>query len=165
MRSSLLLAAGVAVAGCQAPDLVLDRTFDVCEPVALDVQTATAEQRASVDDALALWHVRTGDGGQRLEVRFEAAAPAFHGYYDDEAGIVYVNTDLAAPEREIVLAHELGHAFGLWHVERDERTSVMNPGNLSIAPTAADHDEVEALWGDCDAAEHPDVVTSRVAPR
>ena len=88
-----------------------------------------------------------------LRVRFEAASPPFHGLYDDETGIVYVNSaieDLAP--LSIVIAHELGHAFGLPHVEIAERDSLMNPGNLVIPPNDADRAAIEALWGRCGEA-------------
>ena len=88
--------------------------------------------------------------GATLEVQFEAAATAFHGLYDDERGVVIVNSAIADPEvLAIVIAHELGHAFGLEH--RSDRTSVMNSGNLSTAPTDDDRAQVNALWGPCDA--------------
>jgi hypothetical protein len=164
LRNAILLAVAGGLAGCQSPDAVLDRTFDPCEPIALAVGPATPAQRASLDQAIALWGARTGDGGAPLEVRFDDAPAASHGYYDDEAGIVYVNTALDDPARQVVIAHELGHAFGLWHVEPEVRTSVMNPGNLSVTPTAADRGEVAALWGGCDDGRF-EPVTSRVAPR
>jgi predicted Zn-dependent protease len=48
-----------------------------------------------------------------------------------------------------VIAHELGHAFGLVHVSPDTRPSVMNPGNTTVAPNDGDRAALEALWGTC----------------
>jgi Zn-dependent peptidase ImmA (M78 family) len=88
--------------------------------------------------------------GATLEVRFDSAAPQFHGLYDDQAGVIYVNQDLVDPGLlSIVIAHELGHAFGLLHIDAGERASVMNPGNLTTPPTDADQAAIEALWGAC----------------
>jgi hypothetical protein len=69
-----------------------------------------------------------------ITVAFDAAAPAEFGLYLD--GIAYINEALDPDQTAIVIAHELGHAFGLVHTSA--RPSVMNPGNLSIAPTADD---------------------------
>jgi hypothetical protein len=149
-------------AGCSSepPDEVLDRVFDVCEPTVLFATGATDAEQASIDDAIALWRARgigelgrdEVEGAARLEVRFEPAGRMFRGLYDDEGGVVYINTRLAAVDRPVVIAHELGHAFGLWHVESEERVSVMNPGNLHVTPTEADAAEVIELWGRCGGA-------------
>jgi len=48
------------------------------------------------------------------------------------------------------VAHELGHAFGLVHVPQSERTSLMNPGNISTPPTVEDQAALAALWGTCE---------------
>lgn len=69
--------------------------------------------------------------------------------YEDEVGLIYINDALAAPELGIVIAHELGHAFGLPHIQG--RASVMNAGNLTVAPNDDDRRALEALWGDCSA--------------
>jgi hypothetical protein len=47
-----------------------------------------------------------------------------------------------------VIAHEIGHAFGLVHVTG--RASVMNAGNIDVAPNAGDAADLSALWGACD---------------
>jgi Zn-dependent peptidase ImmA (M78 family) len=104
-------------------------------------------------DAQALWRDRGAPAlGLRADttvnVVFEEAAEAFHGLYDDSSGVIYINTALTDPqELQIVIAHELGHAFGLAHVTG--RASVMNPGNVTVVPNEADQAALEALWGNC----------------
>jgi hypothetical protein len=151
-----VLAVGLAACGV-APDHTIDITHDVCSPLAIAAPDGTAIQRAGLDDAIRLW---APHGAPRLahavpatlEIRFEPAAPAFHGYYDDERGIVFVNSAIEEPSAlAIVIAHELGHAFGLAHVPRGDRSSVMNPGNLTTAPNTDDELALEATWGRCDA--------------
>jgi hypothetical protein len=150
----------VLLVACDGPDDdVIDVRFDVCEALVLDASGATAAQRGGVAEAIALWQERgVGTmsmeplaGAATLPVVFEQANPVFRGYYDDEVGIVYVNASLdATPEaRAIAIAHELGHAFGLFHVDEGERASLMNPHNLTIPPTEEDARQIERLWGRC----------------
>lgn len=132
--------------------------FDACAPIAVNAPSADDARAAGIEQALASWRdhgvgsltLGAAAGVAAIELRFEAAAPAFHGYYDDELGVIYVNTALADRDQlAVTVAHELGHAFGLWHVSADERTSVMNPGNLRTAPTDDDAAALAELWGAC----------------
>lgn len=88
-----------------------------------------------------------------IEIRFGDAAETFHGVYDPSSATITINralTDRAA--LAIVIAHELGHVFGLAHVAAATRASLMNPGNLATPPTDADRRTLEALWGTCRGA-------------
>jgi hypothetical protein len=157
-----------ALAACQ-PDGSTEFavTFDPCEPHVLVVAAdASADELASIDQALAMWREAAGTrvvraaAGDGVGLRFEEASPAFRGIYLDDAGDIVINrlvTDREA--RAITVAHELGHAFGLHH--RAAPVSVMNPGNLAIAPNQADAAELVAAWGECGDVEPP----SRLAPR
>lgn len=163
---SALLASACTDAGADAS---INITHDVCAPLVLVPTGASAVQRDGIDAALVLWRARGMSplvvdepvaGAPSLEIRFEAAAGAFHGVYDDETGVVYVNSALTSPTAlAIVIAHELGHAFGLPHVTG--RASLMNPGNLVLPPTLEDEAALVALWGAC--AEHASAPTTALA--
>lgn len=143
----ILLASGA----CAAHDQTIDITHDPCAGTTLGGGETDA-QRAGIDAAIALW---AGEGAAlarsdapAIEIRFEAASGAFHGVYDDEHGVIHINNAVVDPgELAIVIAHELGHAFGLVHVT--DHVSLMNPGNLTTPPTDEDRQAVEALWGAC----------------
>jgi hypothetical protein len=144
----------IVLGACSASDATIELTHDACAPLALVSTTATTQQLDGINAAQTLWRERGAPAlglraGATLEVRFEPAAAAFHGLYDDRDGVIYINADIANDSvLAIVIAHELGHAFGLLHVS--DRDSVMNPGNLTIAPTADDQTELARLWGSCD---------------
>ncbi len=131
----------------------IELTHDACAPLALVSAAPTEVQSAGIEAAQALWRDKGAPSlglraGATVEVQFDDAAPAFHGLYDDQTGIIYINRDLTDERMlSIVIAHELGHAFGLLHISG--RSSVMNPGNLTIAPNAEDQQAIEALWGAC----------------
>ncbi len=138
-------------------DTTIDLTHDACAPLALiTAGAASATQLDGMQGAEALWRDRGAPAlglraGLTLEVRFEAAAAPFHGVYDDHQGVIYINQDITNQTTlSIVIAHELGHAFGLFHVPASERISLMNPGNLTTPPTTADQAALAALWGSCD---------------
>ena len=145
-----------ALAACAAQsNEPIQNTHDACAPLALVSSTATQLQLDGLEAAQALWRDRGVPAlglraGATLEVKFEDAAPVFHGLYNDNEGVIYINNDLTDPRTlSIVIAHETGHALGLQHVPKSERISVMNPGNLDTPPTAADQAAIVALWGDC----------------
>lgn len=163
LRSTWILSLAL-VGGCAGgpQDTTLDIVADVCEPTAVTASSdATGAQLASIDAALAMWSRLGFDrarrvagvpltGGQHISIVFDDAAEFFHGLYDDEHGVVYINRALSDDhERSVTLAHELGHAFGLWHIDRGARVSVMNPSNLVVEPNDGDAAELAALWGSC----------------
>lgn len=141
-----------------AQDDTIDITYDPCT-VVVDAGSASNERSAAIDDALEMWN---SDAGTRLktstdatlphvEIRFQKAAGAFHGLYDDERGIVFINSQLEGRPLAITIAHELGHAFGLQHRSAAE-PSVMIPNNLTISPNPGDALRLQALWGTCEPA-------------
>lgn len=147
-----------ALAGCADEPAGVARVFDPCAPIGVVAPGASAAQQASVDRALALWTsagvagpVRVDDGADAaISIAFRSAAPSIYGFYDDASATVYVNSGLDDDaQRAITIAHELGHAMGLGHVDVAARVSVMNAGNLTIAPAAGDVDALAAIWGAC----------------
>lgn len=139
-------------------------TFDPCQPLALTTDAdVSASQRAGVAAGMALWTAvmpvqlslteETG-GAPTVEtpavpVHFQAAAANFHGLYDPSVAQIFINRELGGAPLAIAVAHEVGHAFGLAHVSASERPSIMNPGNLTVEPNAADADTLISAWGDC----------------
>lgn len=155
--------AAVACAACGDPQASESAgAHDACAPVAITTATAAASpaEQAGIDGALALWRdhgVSAFDAspgaaaaGSTIAIQFADAPAAFHGIYDPAMDRVLINRDLMDPAAiAIVIAHELGHAFGLVHISPAARRSLMNPGNLVTPPTEADQQAVEALWGRC----------------
>lgn len=143
-----------ALAACSGTgDTTIDLTHDACAPLTLVSAAASELQRDGMTDAQLLWRDRGAPAlGLRadatLEVVFEQGAGAFFGLYDDEEGIIFINSRIEDESAlAVVIAHELGHAFGLPHIT--DRTSVMNPGNLRVPPNDADQAALAALWGNC----------------
>jgi hypothetical protein len=131
------------------PDNTIDIVFDACAPISLSTDDGRA---ASVRDAFALWGMEPRTGGAEIPLVFDDAAEAFHGLYDDEHGVIYINSRITDPDAlAIVLAHELGHAMGLPHIELP--ASVMRSGNTTITPSADDEARLHALWGPCESTE------------
>ncbi len=160
MRS---LIAALALAGCSQDQFA--NTIDPCrhEAVAAAVDASPAD-RAAFGSSLAMWRGAAGadltlvepGAAAALSLRFVDTA-LFLGRYDDRAMAIELARGVDPGPLAVVLAHELGHAFGLYHVDPVERASVMNAGNTSVTPTSADADALAGLWGRC-------ATTSRAAP-
>jgi hypothetical protein len=146
-----------AIAGCatSGDKTTIANVFDPCSPLDVFTATPTSVQADGIAAAIASWKADGAPGlgvaaGASLEVRFQTAAPLFYGLYDDTNVVIYINDDLTdLSTLSAVVAHELGHAFGLHHVDSDQRLSVMNPGNLTVMPTDEDRATLESLHGTC----------------
>lgn len=146
-----------ALAACTAADQP-EIVYDPCSPLEVALSpTVSAPELAGVIGAIELWRARlpvqlhVGSGARAadvLPVSFVSGS-ALRGVYWDARGTISIDRDLIDPDDyDVALAHELGHAFGLPHVA--DRPSVMNVGNLTIAPTAEDATQVAARWASCD---------------
>ncbi len=137
-------------------------TFDACAPLVLVPDaSATDAQLGGISAALALWNTAAGtrldvsqtppDGVSTVPIHFQAAAAPMHGLYDPQAVAIFINDDLSdlSSALAVTIAHEVGHTFGLLHIPDGTRPSVMNPGNLSVTPNAADVATLAGIWGSC----------------
>lgn len=153
----VLFSLALSVGCADGENEIIDIVFDPCEPLVLELQSSDVDEEARVAAAIEMWNQRAGslltldevEQAPVLPVVFDRAPKAFHGHYDDEAGVVYINRDLRGRQAAITVAHELGHAFGLYHVHKSVRPSVMNHGNLVHEVNEGDVDELVALWGAC----------------
>jgi hypothetical protein len=142
---------------CGAPEPTSDEiVYSPCAPVSLAPEPDTTEsERASILDAVALWRdvgvtaltMSEDQGTPAVPLRFRDAAAVFRGIYEPSSGLVSINRGLDGTDRTVTIAHELGHALGLPHVPASERASVMNPGNLTVLPTAEDVAVLQQRWG------------------
>lgn len=139
----------LALCACQPPlEPGTGISYSPCSTVMLrPAADTTPAELQSIAAAITLW----GEVGrevltlselaeaEQVPVQFREAPALFHGVYEPSSGVVFVNRVLVGEAREITVAHELGHALGLPHIAASVRSSVMNPGNLSVRPTPEDH--------------------------
>lgn len=140
-------------------DTHFDVTFDPCAPVVLvPAADASEAEIEGIRAAIDMWHavvpvkLQLEDlaDARRLPIVFEDAPLLYYGLYEDETGRILINRRLTDDlARAVTIAHELGHAFGLYHVSPEERPSVMNNGNLEIPPTLIDAQQILSLYEDC----------------
>lgn len=147
----------LSLLGCgPVHDRTIDRVYDPCA-ASPDISGLDAERASAIESALSSWspfvdELRSGAGVDPVVIRFQAAAPMFHGVYDDERGVVFINSGLRGRALRVTIAHELGHAFGLPHVPQSSRDSVMNPNNLVTEPTDEDIARLSELWAECESS-------------
>ena len=152
--------------------------FDACQPLTLQPDpTITDAQRLGIMAGLQLWNAAAGTrlalggaagspttdaAGPSVPIHFQAAAPPFHGLY--EGGQVFVNDDLSGAPQAVVIAHELGHAFGLVHVPTSARTSLMNPGQSGGRADRGGHRDPGGTLGPLPLTPKPGVTPSPAPP-
>ena len=151
----------VSLLGCSS-DEVIETTFDPCSGLTIAAGAdTTAAELDRVAEAVLAWDAVlptdvevTGAPGPAgaLQIRFDSGDTFYRALYFDAIGVIRVSREkLDSEDLPLAIAHELGHAFGLFHVDPDERESVMNVGNVEIPPTELDAGEVRALWSSCAA--------------
>lgn len=157
MRCFSLLLVSLAFA-CGPADDVIDITYDPCS--SLTIASAPGNQASeieSIEAAIETWShviptaIEVGpwtEDRSALAIRFESGDTFYRAVYWDQVGEISISREhIDSADYPVAIAHELGHAFGLRHIA--ERPSVMNQGNLEIAPNGEDALAIAALWASC----------------
>jgi hypothetical protein len=146
------------LSGCMTGDETIDRVFDPCARIVLAPAPDVTDQELDiVRSGLAMWSevatnpfdIERDATSPQIAIRFADAALLVLGAYEDERAEVFINRRLAREVQAVTVAHELGHAMGLQHIE--DRASVMNRANETVLPNGEDRSALEAIWGDCAA--------------
>lgn len=144
------------LAACSADPAASHVARDPCTALAVTPVDATPVELDGIAAAFTLWRDRgvsafdSAAADSAIAIRFDDAADAFHGVYDPPSATITINRAITdRTTLAIVVAHELGHVFGLAHIAATTRASLMNPGNLAMPPTDADQRTLESLWGSC----------------
>lgn len=135
-------------------------TFDPCSALTIVPIPATDPGEVqSVEDAVLLWsrvlptRITVGEESPEapvVKIVFESGDNFYRATYWDQLGAISISRDrLDRADYPVVIAHELGHAFGLPHVSTDVRPSVMNVGNLEIEPNDEDASPLRERWATC----------------
>jgi hypothetical protein len=163
LRNSILILALGGTAACSANDDI-ETVYDPCSPLTIAVAPDLgAAETQGIEGAIAAWaqvlpaQIVIGAGPRAddvLPIEFVPGDTFYRGIYWDSLGTISIGRDRLAPEDyALAIAHEMGHAFGLYHVAKSDRASVMNVGNLELAPNDDDAAAVRAHWDTCQPTE------------
>jgi hypothetical protein len=144
------------VSACSADTEVI---YDPCSPLVVEPGPGSLpNELQSIEDAIAAWNevlptrleLSSGSSEDALPILFDSGDTYYRALYWDKRGEIWIGRDkLSADDLALAIAHEMGHAFGLQHVDAEDRPSVMNVGNLEFSPSVADADAVRDVWDSC----------------
>ena len=161
-QGTLIAVLLLAIAGCTAPPACGSYSIDgvshdgrMClDRTTRDISISSAfppEAQASIIEGGAMWERATAGRVQLTwrVVDHDADVSPAHGFgasgqSDAYRGSITLETDLGPQWVAQVMAHELGHSFGLGHTNAPDQ--LMDPSALAPAPTAADVARFDVMW-------------------